>query len=48
MNEYHALLVHVGKDYCRAREARCWACPLRPLLPGGPDNLLVSNRLPDN
>lgn len=29
----HAQLVAVGKSYCRAREARCAACPLKPLLP---------------
>lgn len=35
-NEYHALLVQVGKHFCR-RQARCDACPLRDLLPeGGP------------
>jgi endonuclease-3 related protein len=33
--DYHAQLVMVGKDYCRAREARCEQCPLRPLLAGG-------------
>jgi len=27
-NEYHALIVRVGKDYCR-RAARCEECPLR-------------------
>ncbi|MFA6561885.1 MAG: endonuclease III domain-containing protein [Verrucomicrobiia bacterium] len=32
-NEYHALIVAVGKHYCLAREPRCEACPLRPLLP---------------
>jgi endonuclease-3 related protein len=31
--EMHALLVNVGATYCRAREARCEACPLRPFLP---------------
>jgi endonuclease-3 related protein len=31
-NEFHALLVAVGKEYCRAK-ARCDACPLRPFLP---------------
>jgi endonuclease III related protein len=36
-NEYHALLVRVGKDYCRRSEARCEECPLAELLPtGGP------------
>lgn len=31
-NEYHALLVEVGKRYCRRREALCAACPLGPFL----------------
>lgn len=31
-NEYHALLVKVGKLYCR-RKPRCQGCPLEPLLP---------------
>ena len=36
-NEYHALLVRVGKDYCRKSRPNCAACPLRELLPdGGP------------
>ena len=35
-NEYHALLVCVGKDYCR-KAPKCDACPLHDLLPdGGP------------
>ena len=29
-NEYHALLVAVGKHHCRAR-ARCEGCPLEPM-----------------
>ena len=32
-NEYHALLVKVGKDLCRPRKAICEKCPLRRLLP---------------
>lgn len=32
-NEYHALLVRVGKDYCKRSIARCDACPLANLLP---------------
>jgi len=32
-NEFHALIVHTGKHYCRARNPRCAECPLRPLLP---------------
>ncbi len=27
-NQYHALLVRVGKDRCRPREPRCAGCPL--------------------
>jgi endonuclease-3 related protein len=34
-NEYHALLVAVGKDYCRAREPNCSHCPLRIELEAG-------------
>jgi len=41
-NEYHALLVQVGKDWCRPEKARCDACPLGRFLspearPGGPE-----------
>jgi endonuclease-3 related protein len=32
-NEYHALLVRVGKDYCRRTNPKCDACPLVELLP---------------
>jgi endonuclease-3 related protein len=34
-NEYHALLVHVGKEYCRRSAPKCEACPLAELLPRG-------------
>jgi len=34
-NEFHALLVEVGKRYCRSRAADCEACPLKEFLPGG-------------
>jgi endonuclease-3 related protein len=34
-NEYHALLVRVGKDHCRRAAPKCEACPLAPLLPAG-------------
>lgn len=27
-NEYHALIVRLGKDFCRARAPRCADCPL--------------------
>jgi endonuclease-3 related protein len=32
-NEYHALLVRLGKDYCLKRNPRCQGCPLEELLP---------------
>jgi endonuclease-3 related protein len=32
-NEYHALLVRVGKKYCRKNEPLCNTCPLGPMLP---------------
>ncbi len=36
-NEYHALLVRVGKEYCRKTGPRCDRCPLARWLPdGGP------------
>ncbi|TVQ97693.1 MAG: endonuclease III domain-containing protein [Desulfovibrionales bacterium] len=31
-NEYHALLVRVGKKWCRKRLPLCNECPLRPFL----------------
>ena len=33
-NEYHALLVNVGKNWCRVQQPRCSECPLGPYLPG--------------
>jgi endonuclease III related protein len=36
-NEYHALLVNLGKQYCKKSKPLCEHCPLRPMLPkGGP------------
>jgi endonuclease-3 related protein len=34
-NEYHALWVRLGKDYCRRTNPKCETCPLRELLPAG-------------
>ncbi len=31
-NEYHALIVRTGKDFCRTREPLCNACPLKGRL----------------
>lgn len=38
-NEYHALLVRVAKEYCRASVALCGTCPLRFDLRGQPPRL---------
>jgi endonuclease III related protein len=36
-NEFHALLVRIGKDYCRKTKPKCDECPLQGMLPkGGP------------
>ncbi len=34
-NEYHALIVKTGKDYCRPKAPKCGPCPLGALLPEG-------------
>jgi len=32
-NEFHALVVNTGKNWCRKTEPLCAECPLRSLLP---------------
>jgi endonuclease-3 related protein len=32
-NEFHALIVQVGKHFCQSRVAKCENCPLRSYLP---------------
>jgi endonuclease-3 related protein len=32
-NEFHALIVRNGKEYCRTSNPRCSECPLHSLLP---------------
>jgi endonuclease-3 related protein len=32
-NEFHALIVHTGKHFCRKSKALCDNCPLKPFLP---------------
>jgi endonuclease-3 related protein len=32
-NEFHALIVNTGKNWCRKKSPRCQDCPLRSLLP---------------
>jgi endonuclease-3 related protein len=39
-NEFHALIVHTGKHFCRPREPRCGECPLKSLLPA-PNSLAL-------
>jgi endonuclease-3 related protein len=34
-NEFHALLVEVGKKHCKPRSPGCAGCPLEEFLPGG-------------
>ncbi len=34
-NEYHALLVRVGKEFCRKKHPLCERCPLKEFLPHG-------------
>ncbi len=34
-NEYHALLVALGKNFCRKSVPRCVECPLRSICPQG-------------
>ena len=36
-NEFHALLVLTGKNFCRTRAPLCSQCALRPLLPHLPE-----------
>jgi endonuclease-3 related protein len=34
-NEFHAVLVEVGKKYCKPQSPRCAGCPLEEFLPEG-------------
>jgi len=42
-NEYHALIVRLGKEFCRAKP-RCHRCPLEPLLGAARHNVLPPGR----
>lgn len=44
-NEFHALIVNTGKNWCRKSAPRCEECPLRSLLPPTPP-LAMSLGLP--
>src|ERR1700749_1113058 len=41
-NEYHALIVHTGKHFCKSRVAHCSVCPLNPSLPAPRDSTQTS------
>ena len=42
-NEFHALIVHTGKHFCRKSEPLCTQCPLQPFLPTSTDSRLISH-----
>lgn len=37
-NEFHALIVHIGKNHCRARAPLCSQCALQQYLPKPPED----------
>lgn len=45
-NEFHALLVNTGKNWCRPRAPRCDSCPLRGFLPAEKQAQLSSPMIP--
>ena len=45
-NEYHALLVRVGKEHCLKSRPRCDGCPLEPFLPAAGAVELPARRRP--
>ena len=46
-NEFHALIVNTGKNWCRKSVPRCEECPLRPMLPANSPLWLVTNVAPE-
>ena len=46
-NEFHALIVNTGKNWCRKSAPQCEECPLRPLLPANSTLSLVPNVAPE-
>lgn len=45
-NEFHALLVQVGKHLCQSREAKCHLCPLAVFLPSSGPKLVPKKKKP--
>ena len=46
-NEFHALIVNTGKNWCRKKTPRCGECPLRPLLPADSPLAQLSAKKPE-
>ena len=46
-NEFHALIVNTGKNWCRKSVPRCEQCPLRPLLPANSPHSPLTEIAPD-
>ena len=46
-NEFHALIVHIGKNFCRKSAARCESCPLGIFLPADSLVSIELRRSPD-
>jgi endonuclease III related protein len=46
-NEFHALIVNTGKNWCRKNVPRCEECPLRPLLPANSPLSMFSEIVPE-
>lgn len=40
-NEFHALIVHTGKHFCRKSDPLCAQCPLHPFLPASTNSPLI-------
>jgi endonuclease-3 related protein len=45
-NEFHALIVQVGKHLCQSREAKCHLCPLAVFLPPSGPKLAAKKKKP--
>jgi endonuclease-3 related protein len=46
-NEFHALIVNTGKNWCRKSAPRCEECPLRPLLPANSPLSMLTQTVPE-
>jgi endonuclease III related protein len=46
-NEFHALIVNTGKNWCRKSAPRCQECPLRWLLPADSPWIPLAGILPE-